>query len=24
VQPGDIIEFTDGAKTVLTVKLEEA
>jgi hypothetical protein len=24
VQPGDAIEFTDGAKTVLTVKLEEA
>jgi rhodanese-related sulfurtransferase len=24
VQPGDVIEFTDGAKTVLTVKLEEA
>jgi hypothetical protein len=24
VQPGDVIEFTDGAKTVLTVRLEEA
>jgi hypothetical protein len=24
VHPGDVIEFTDGAKTVLTVKLEEA
>jgi hypothetical protein len=24
VQPGDVIEFTDGAKTVLIVKLEEA
>jgi hypothetical protein len=24
VHPGDIIEFTDGAKTVLTVRLEEA
>ena len=23
-QPGDVIEFTDGAKTVLTVTLEEA
>jgi hypothetical protein len=24
VHPGDVIEFTDGAKTVLTVRLEEA
>jgi len=24
VQPGDIVEFTDGAKTVLSVRLEEA
>ncbi len=24
VQPGDVIEFTDGAKTVLTLRLEEA
>lgn len=24
VQPGDVVEFTDGAKTVLSVRLEEA